>query len=37
MCRGEWVNDLIGGSPKAKDRPGKRIPIDVAFGLHTDA
>lgn len=37
MSRGEWVNNLIGGSPKAKDLPGKRIPIDVAFGLHTDA
>ena len=37
MCRGEWVNNLIGGSPRAKDHPGKRIPVDVAFGLHTDA
>ncbi len=37
MCRGEWVNNLIGGSPMAKDLPGKRIPIDMAFGLHTDA
>lgn len=37
MSRGEWVNNLIGGSAKAKDLAGKNIPIDLAFGLHTDA
>ncbi|MCB9017344.1 MAG: xanthan lyase [Prevotellaceae bacterium] len=37
MCRGEWVNDLIGGSVKAPEKQGKNIPIDMAMGFHTDA
>lgn len=37
MSRGEWVNNLIGGSVKSPNREGKQIPIDLSFGLHTDA
>lgn len=37
MCRGYWVNNLIGGSSKAPHEQGLHIPIQAAFGLHTDA
>lgn len=37
MCRGLWVNNLLGGSDRAPLRKGKNIPIDLAFALHTDA
>jgi len=37
MCRGWWVNDLIGGSIKSPNTKGKNIPIDFSFGLHSDA
>lgn len=37
MSRGEWVNALLGGSEKAEQLTGKGIPVDMAFGLHTDA
>ena len=37
MCRGAWVNNLIGGSVKLPNAAGKNIPIDLALGFHTDA
>ena len=37
MCRGEWVNALAGGSIKLPEKEGKRIPIDMSMGFHTDA
>lgn len=37
MSRGHWVNHLIGGSSKSPDTQGLNIPIQLAFGLHTDA
>jgi len=40
MCRGEWVDWLIGapfGPTKNRQHPGLKIPIDMAFALHTDA
>ncbi|MCQ2225474.1 MAG: xanthan lyase [Paludibacteraceae bacterium] len=37
MSRGEWVNNLIGGSVMAPNHPGKNIPIDLSMGFHTDA
>lgn len=37
MCRGHWVNHLIGGSSKSPDTKGLNIPVQMAFGFHTDA
>jgi hypothetical protein len=37
MCRGEWVNNLIGGSVKLPGKNGKNIPIDMVLGFHSDA
>ena len=37
MSRGHWVNALIGGSTLAPDTDGKKIPISLAMGFHTDA
>ncbi|MBR1949903.1 MAG: xanthan lyase [Bacteroidales bacterium] len=37
MCRGRWVNALIGGSKVKPDAPGYNIPIDMSFAFHTDA
>lgn len=37
MCRGHWVNHLIGGSSKSPDTKGLNIPVQLAFGFHTDA
>ncbi len=37
MCRGAWVNSLMGGSAKLPDCTGKNIPIDLSMGFHSDA
>ncbi len=37
MCRGRWVNALVGGSKINPDAPGYNIPIDMSFAFHTDA
>ena len=37
MCRGEWVNALMGGSDRLKKEEGLGIPIDLSFAFHTDA
>ena len=37
MCRGDWVDWISGGSHMNPERPGKGIPVDLAFGFHTDA
>ena len=37
MCRGRWVNALIGGSKVKPDAPGYNIPVDMSFAFHTDA
>lgn len=37
MCRPYWVNNLLGGSVRNLDSKGKRIPIELAMGFHTDA
>ena len=37
LCRGLWVNYLVGGSKNAPDREGMHIPIDLSFAFHTDA
>lgn len=40
MCRGEWVNYLMGapnGPTKAPDVKGLGIPMDLSLGFHTDA
>lgn len=37
MCRGEWVNALSGGSFRLPGRKGKKIPVDMAMGFHSDA
>lgn len=37
MCRGHWVNTLIGGSSKSPNTEGKNIPIEMTMGFHTDA
>lgn len=37
LCRGLWVNHLVGGSKNAPDREGMHIPIDLSFAFHTDA
>lgn len=36
-CRGLWVNYMAGSSPVLPNSDGLRIPIDIAFALHTDA
>ena len=37
MCRGEWVNALMGGSDRLKKVDGLGIPVDLSFAFHTDA
>jgi len=37
MCRGAWVNNLLGGSVKDPNSEGKNIPVDLTLGFHTDA
>lgn len=37
MSRPHWVNNLMGGTEHNPDVEGKRIPIDLAFALHSDA
>ncbi len=37
MCRGRWVNALVGGSKVNPDAPGYNIPVDMSFAFHTDA
>jgi hypothetical protein len=40
MCRGEWVNYLMGapnGPTKYPDAKGLGIPMDLSLGFHTDA
>ncbi len=37
MSRGHWVNHLIGGSSKSPHTQGMNIPVQLAFGFHTDA
>ena len=37
MCRGEWVNALMGGSDRLKKGEGLGIPVDLSFAFHTDA
>ena len=37
MCRGQWVNALMGGSDRLKKEEGLGIPIDLSFAFHTDA
>ncbi len=40
MCRGEWVNYLMGapnGPTKAPMTKGLGIPMDMSLGFHTDA
>ena len=37
MSRAHWVNHLMGGSEQLPDSLGKRIPIDLALAMHSDA
>lgn len=37
MCRGEWVNALMGGSDRLKKEEGLGIPIDLSLAFHSDA
>ena len=37
MSRAHWVNALMGGSERLPDSVGKRIPIDLALAMHSDA
>ena len=37
MSRGAWVGWLSGGSDVNPDAEGKGIPVDLSFGLHSDA
>ena len=37
MCRGQWVNALMGGSDRLKKEDGLGVPIDLSFAFHTDA
>lgn len=40
MCRGEWVNYLMGapnGPTKSPNSKGLGIPMDMSMGFHTDA
>ena len=37
LCRGLWVNNLVGGSKNAPHREGLHIPIDLSLAFHTDA
>jgi hypothetical protein len=36
LCRGKWVNFLIGGSEANPTRDGLGIPVDLCLALHTD-
>lgn len=37
LCRGLWVNYLIGGTKNAPDREGLHIPVDLSLAFHSDA
>lgn len=37
MCRGDWVGELSGGSEVNPEQKGRRIPIDLSLGFHSDA
>lgn len=37
MCRGEWVNALMGGSDRLKKEEGLGIPVDLSLAFHSDA
>ena len=37
MSRAHWVNHLMGGIENLADSLGKRIPIDLALAMHSDA
>ena len=37
MCRGEWVNALMGGSDRLKKGDGLGIPVDLSLAFHSDA
>ena len=37
MCRGEWVNALMGGSDRLKKGEGLGIPVDLSLAFHSDA
>ena len=37
MCRGEWVNALMGGSDRLKKGTGLGIPVDMSLAFHSDA
>ncbi len=37
QSRGFWVNYLAGGSQVIPEKGGLKIPLDMAFALHTDA
>lgn len=37
MSRGDWVTWLSGGSAMNPKQEGKRIPIDLSLGFHSDA
>ena len=37
MCRGEWVNALMGGSDRLKKVEGLGIPVDMSLAFHSDA
>lgn len=37
MSRALWVNNIAGGSLRLPNKEGKRIPIDAAIALHSDA
>ncbi len=35
--RALWVNALLGGSSRAPEDPGYKIPLDLSFAFHSDA
>ena len=37
QSRGFWVNHISGGSSVSSQKEGLKVPIDLAFGFHTDA
>lgn len=37
MCRGDWVGWLSGGSCTNPGKKGKKIPVDLTLGFHSDA
>ncbi|HIV59950.1 MAG TPA: xanthan lyase, partial [Candidatus Alistipes pullistercoris] len=37
LCRGLWVNYLVGGTKNAPDREGLHIPVDLSLAFHSDA